>query len=187
MANTQIFNNSYDVAESWSAGGALIKYATSRADAVSLSSSDTSNNVLPFIALDLQLSYSRQTQDLFPINYADDGLKKIQLIGPPTGQLEIRTVLGPTSDIKEFYEAAGKTCYQADAGGGIYIYIAPFHSSFDCNSKTTNDLGKSTSKTRYLLSGVLLNSVQLAIANQAAYTMVSQPLNFTFNKLELVS
>lgn len=186
MANTQVFNNSYDIAESWSAGGALIKYATTASAAAGLNDSNTDNNVLPFIALDLQFSYARQTQDLFPINYANEGLKKIQLIGPPTGQLSIRTVLGPTSDINGFYEAAGKACYESDQGGGIYIYIAPFHAAFDCNANARSST-QSQSKTRYLLSGVLLNSVQLQIANQGAYTMVSQPLNFTFNKLELLS
>lgn len=187
MANTQVFNNSYEVAESWSAGGALIKYATTSSAASSLAN-DSDNNVLPFVALDLQLSYQRQTQDLFPINYANNGLKKIQLIGPPTGQLSIRTVLGPTSDIRAFYEAAGKACYSSEQGGGIYIYIAPFSGSYDCSGAgNASEAVRSTSKTRYLLSGVLMNAIQLQISNQGAYTMVSQPLNFTFNKLELVS
>lgn len=187
-STTEVFKNSYSSAESWAATGAYLTWASSASGDVDTGEGLTGNGQqttesdFPLYITGVTVQYSRDLRPLYPINFNSGSLKKLTLIGNPTGVLEIQGVVGPTQDVRSFLEAAGAACFKD--GDGLTVRLTPYHRS--CNSdKTSLDVSESTS-SRLLLTGVVLQRYALQIQSQEAFTLIQQPLTLSFNAAKLI-
>lgn len=156
---------SYDnvpATEVWSISGAYLQYNSSS---------------VPFICNQLQLTYRRTINPMYPINVLKSGsLHRIDIAGNPDGSLTLGVLLGPTTDLNEFMEAVSKnTC---DTNSDMTFDIQPFDTATCVGSTAKKNL-------TYHLSGLVLTNLGLTIQNQQGIATVSQPMQFMFTSLDI--
>ena len=145
------------------ATGALITWGADGGD----------NGTLPLMINQLNISYSRNIQAIYPINVLDgqETLTKLQIMGAPQGVLQCTGIITPTyASIEDFLEKTSDSC---DSHNVVFT-VKPFQSG-TCNVKFG-----------YKLNGLTLQSLGVNIqGNEIA--IISQPLNFTFTSMTLIN
>lgn len=99
-----VFNNPYTQApQVWSAQGAAITWGLTQAAAQT--NQAAANKV--FAALGgITINYQRTVSTRYPIG----GSAPIQLIGAPSGTLQLNTLIGPTTELNTFLDAMASAC-----------------------------------------------------------------------------
>lgn len=159
-----IFSNYYTHdTQNITATGALITWK----------SSSGNGDTLPLLLNQLNITYSRNIQAIYPINVVNQekALTKLQIMGAPQGILQCTGIITPTyADIEEFLSETSDSC---DSHNVVFT-IKPFQS------------GTCKIKFGYELTGLTLQSLGVNIqGNEVA--IISQPLNFTFTTMKLIN
>ena len=88
----------------WTAQGAYITWGESGTNTTA-----SKDNV--FAAMNsITVTFQRMVDTRYPIG----GSNPIQLVGAPTGQLVLNTLIGPTSTLESFLRVIGKSCTPVD-------------------------------------------------------------------------
>lgn len=97
-----VFNNPYTQApQVWSAQGAAVTWGQTQAAA----QSNKANKV--FAALGgITITYKRPVSTRYPIG----GSAPIQLIGAPSGTVQLGTLIGPSTELNDFLDALASAC-----------------------------------------------------------------------------
>ena len=191
MSYVNIFSNPYTSTESWSAQGAVVRYGLNGSDPnfVSIArfaqSRDSEGDTCPLIIAGINLTYARQSQQIYPLNASKGGqAKKISIKGAPQGNLTITSVYSPVAEnIACFLKLAGRDC--VPAGTELWMTIRPFGSitcTTDSNGRTVTE--ENSKKITWRISGVELSQLGLNMQS-GPVTVVNMPLNFEFTELEI--
>ena len=184
---TNIFSNPYKITESWSAQGAVVNwgegYDTDNNGVLDFNALDVSKDLTkkcPLMITGINLDYSRQSQQIYPLNSDGNGNStKVTIKGAPQGILQITSVYSPIAEsITKFLEACSRDCVKA--GTGVWMTIRPF-GDIKCTTKTGTDVLADYSIV-WTLTGVELNRLGLQMQSGPT-TIVQMPLNFEFTNL----
>jgi hypothetical protein len=139
----------------------------------------SSNPVFPLLLTSIQGTYTRQSQEVYPINVLQANVyRKLQFNGAPRGQLQCGAVLSPNMySLEAFLKAVGKGC----GLNNVSFVLKPYKSSV----KTGHDGGCDVN-FGYQIDGLSLNSFAFNIQGNEVI-MINQPLSFTFTQLTLIN
>lgn len=186
-STTEIFQNGYSSAESWAASGAYLTWATTgdpgTGGGITENGETATESDFPLYLTSVTVQYTRELRPLYPINFNSGSLKKLTLIGNPSGRLDVQGIIGPTQDVRAFLEAAGASCFKD--GDGLTVRLTPYHRTC-LNTDNTGTLASVNNNNRLLLTGVVLQTYTLQIQSQEAYTIIQQPLSLSFNAAKLI-
>lgn len=197
MGYVNIFSNPYTTTESWSAQGAVVRFGVEDnnfdlglglTDPAEYENCvfDAGGESVPLIIAGLDLNYSRQAQQIYPLNATQDGQStKITIKGAPQGILRITSVYSPVAaSIACFLKLASRDCIRK--GNEMWMSIRPF-GSITCTS-TSGMAGANTidnpENITWRISGVELNQLGLQMQSSQT-TIVNMPLNFDFTSLKI--
>lgn len=130
------------------------------------------STTFPLLLNQLNVSYSRNIQAIYPINVINEkALTKLQIMGAPQGVLQCTGIITPTyADLEAFLSATSDSCQSHN----VVFTLKPFQNGA-CNIKFG-----------YELTGLTLQSLGVNIqGNEIA--IISQPLNFTFTTMKLIN
>ena len=128
----------------------------------------------PLLLSQINMTYSRSIQPIYPVNSATDGtFTKLQIMGAPQGTLQCTGIITPrAADLDEFLTKVGANCEAED----IAMDFRPFSTASD---KCNNKFG-------YRMIGLTLQTIGFSVqGNEVA--IISQPLAFTFTGLQLIN
>ena len=124
---SSVFANTYNkTPQVWTAQGAYITWGESGSNVQA--TKDTIFQALSGVTV----SYGRQVSTQYPIG----GSAPIQLIGAPAGQLQLNTLIGPTTNLKTFLQAIGKACTPID----IKVLTTALQSGEDCTKSNLQNI-----------------------------------------------
>lgn len=192
--SVDIFSNPFTGSpQTWNAQGALITWASGQNSqavgtglaaelnfAVQPASNSTANITTgtlqgnpigshPLACLTgLTIQYSRQSSTQYPIG----GSAPIKMLGAPSGQCAITSLLGPTTDLQGFIKDLGSGCNDS-----VTIAIKPFATQAACGGQN----GKSPV---ILLHGCSMNTFGFQIQSQGqGISLINIPLQIQFTYL----
>lgn len=192
--SVDIFSNPFTGSpQTWNAQGALITWASGQDSqavvggltaalntAVQSASNSTANVVTGTLGGDpigshplacltgLTIQYARQSSTQYPIG----GSAPIKMLGAPSGQCSLTSLLGPTTDLQRFIKELGSGCNDS-----VIIAIKPFATQAACNGQT----GKAPI---ILLHGCSMNVFGFQIQSQGqGISLVNIPLQIQFTYL----
>lgn len=165
MSNS-IFNNPYQNTETWSAQGALLKWA----------GGGVTNN--PMLVLQINIAFQRTIQPLYPIASDSESRKKINMVGAPRGQMTIGSIFTPSATgLGEFLRAVGSPCKKAT--DSVTVTLTPFGDV--CKDGKT---GAQVNGETFTLTGVELESVGVQIQG-GEVAVVNMPTTYSFTDMSL--
>lgn len=193
MGYVNIFSNPYTSTESWSAQGAILRYGVEQGSIDwnwsaeeqnrPVCSVDPTGEPCPLIISGINLTYTRQSQQIYPLNATESGqATKITIKGAPQGVLQLTSIYSPVAEsIACFLKLASRDCVPKD--NEMWITLRPF-GSITCTTKegSRNVDAKDAAKITWRISGVELNQLGLQMQSGPT-TIVSMPLNFEFTNL----
>lgn len=164
-----IFNNPYNNTETWSAQGALMKWA----------GGGVSTNGNPMLVLQINIQFQRSVQPFYPIASDSTTRKKINMVGAPRGQMTIGSIFTPSATgLGAFLRAVGSPC--KDAENSITVTLQPFGDI--CKNGTYGNPGNAET---FKLTGVELESVGVQIQG-GEVAVVNMPTTYSFTDMDLV-
>lgn len=121
-----VFNNPYTQApQVWSAQGAAVTWGQTQAAAQA--NQAAANKV--FAALGgITINYQRPVSMRYPIG----GSAPIQLIGAPSGVVQLNTIIGPSTELNDFLDALASACKPIT----IIVTNSSIASGQDCDVKS---------------------------------------------------
>ena len=125
----------------------------------------------PLLLSQINMTFSRSIQPIYPVNSAQDGtFTKLQILGAPQGTLQCTGIVTPKYDtMVEFLEVTGAGCSQKN----VVVDFKPFSNGSKCNNKFG-----------YRMTGLSMQTIGFSVqGNEVA--IISQPLAFTFTGLQL--
>lgn len=163
MKKDDIFSNGYDNTYTFSASGAAINW---------YAGSNVKGSSFPLIVTQLELTYTRGVSTLYPLNTTNNGFRRLNMIGAPTGTMRIQTILTPDAkDLKNLLTTLGRSCIED--GDGVSMTIRPFNACKDHKIiYTIHDAG---------LAALNLN----IISGESGLVTISQPLTIYFTSMEI--
>lgn len=182
--SVDIFSNPFTGSpQTWNAQGALITWASGQnSQAVGsglvadLNQATTSGQLTgealgshPLACLTgLSIQYARQSTTQYPIG----GSAPIKMLGAPSGQCSLTSLLGPTTDLQKFIKELGASCNDS-----VTIAIKPFATQSACGGQT----GKAPV---ILLHGCSMNVFGFQIQSQGqGISLINIPLQIQFTYL----
>ena len=160
MTTTKIFTNSIDQTETWIAGGAALTWQLGTGTA----------ELSTLVVQGIEATYSRTISPIFPIAVSSNKMKRINILGSPTGTLTIQSILGPnTKSLSAFLAAVGKGCKNE----GVSMTLTPFVEGCD-----------GSNSVKYTFTGVELESLSVTIQG-GVVPIVQQPMRFQFTGMLL--
>lgn len=184
--SVDIFSNPFTGSpQTWNAQGALITWASGQVQhaaaigaglATDLNQATTSGQVAgeaigshPLACLTgLTIQYSRQTTTQYPIG----GSAPIKMLGAPSGQCALTSLLGPTTELQKFIKQLGSDC-----GDSVVIAIKPFATQAACKGQTNKS-------PVILLHGCSMNTFGFQIQSQGqGISLINIPLQIQFTYL----
>lgn len=110
ITNT-VFKNPYDQkAEVWTAQGAAIYIGQGNNDPIG-TKQDGKNKPNPSDVLGaingITVSFGRQVSTKYPLGIND---KPLHIVGAPSGTIQLSTLIGPTTNLKQFLKKFGNVC-----------------------------------------------------------------------------
>lgn len=176
---TNIFNGQrvYDT-QNITATGAWLSWSVSNSyDPETLEpayANEFESGTFPLLLNQIDMTYSRNIQPIFPVNSANDGtFTKLQVMGAPQGQLRCTGIITPKmADLEDFLELTSSSCDTHS----VAIDFRPFSTASDnCDNKFG-----------YRMKGLTLQTIGFSVqGNEVA--IISQPLVFTFTGLQLIN
>lgn len=167
MPQTTIFQAAPAATETISGAGALLRWSTN---------DDAANGSdIPFMVNAFNARYGRAITAMYPINTAEKGIRKINIVGQATGTLTLGGIMSYSiKGLSEFLAAVSSTC----GDKSVTISLQPTITECKDNGQAkTNGL-------IYTLRGVALVQIDISIqSSQDGVAYVSQPLTFTFTDL----
>lgn len=116
----------------------------------------------------IQIQYGRQTSTQYPIG----GYNPIRILGAPAGQCSLSSLLGPSTDLDTFLEAACQNCKQ------IVLGIKPFSTQAACTSAVNGN------QPIIVLKGCSVNQLGFNIQSQGqGISLINVPINLEFTNL----
>lgn len=180
---TDIFSNPFTgTTQTWNAQGALITWAvadesaqdglvsTLNADqnAVNAATGGSSPTKTFACLTQLALQYQRATNTQYPIG----GNAPIRMFGAPTGTITLSSLLGPTTQLQEFLNAAGSACESVSMG------IKPFASQSICQTAVK------TKQPIIILHDCNLQVFNFQMQQQAqGLSLINVPLQLEFTRM----
>lgn len=150
-----IFKSNVRIGDGWKLDGAIINFGPDNNDKL--------------LATSLTIDYSRQTQQINPIN--EDA--RYVIASDPTGTIQIGAVVGPSKKLSEFIGQFGDICKLKENE----ITISPTGQETCDNDWAAED---------WKASGCLITGLRMSIEKTAGGNMVIANMNISFLKLELV-
>ena len=156
----KVFNNPYNgQPQVWSAQSASIKVVGAGDDLATILG-----------ALEgVTVSFARQFQTRYPIG----GSKPIKMGGVPAGTIQLSTIIGPTTNIKKFFQHFSSTC-------------KPFTLELNTDSKTNNQESctKSTKAQKLTCKGCTGQQISYSISTANGMTIASGSFTISFTDLD---
>lgn len=196
MGYVNIFSNPYTATESWSAQGAVVRFGLEGGDLTGFTSILDKNSVgtgtdvigtkCPLIITGINLTYTRQSQQIYPLNSEENGdATKVTIKGAPQGILAITSVYSPVAKtIACFLKLASRDCVAK--GNELWMSLRPF-GAIKCTTKQNGeviDTKDNPKNITWRISGVELNQLGLQMQSGPT-TIVNMPLNFEFTSLKI--
>lgn len=180
----KVFNNQYDVTETWSAQGAIVLWGTGTEIGIDGSGA---SGVFPLLMSGITVNYARRSQEVPAINVNADGKRRrYRIYDAPVGNMGITSIFSPYArDLKAFIEAVTKDCKQED--DQVWMSVSPF-GTLSCvqgDSEIQNVAANNPTFGTFGLKNVDLEALNLQITGGAGGgATINLPLNFSFTALD---
>ena len=192
MGYINVFSNPYKFTESWSAQGAVVRFGieggdnnlTAAADESFSCSYDPAGEKCPLIISGINLTYTRQSQQIYPLTTDENGdATKVVVKGAPQGILALTSIYSPVAaSITCFLKLASRDCVAK--GNEMWMSLRPFGALKNCMTGEVINASEAPNKITWRISGVEMNQLGLQMQSGPT-TIVSMPLNFEFTDLKI--